>query len=255
MISNGDEKTIKDSIHRIMSMNLFRRRVLLLCLLSLCLGWGLVGCITQVSSGDALEHVGRKLRTDSTVTSCYESGTGSDRRIYAQVEATYRESRASIVSTCSIDLCSHPTGWPSSSWVKGSEEKRNYYILLTADEAKKGPGLNVSEPPASAPRVLTETEFAKLPTQRLNISQKRLDRLDSALNTTILRPYNYVYSSSHYLRRPLSYGLRAVDWPLTVAINAGTAAVGAVWFVVGGIPYLLIEQMAGEASDTSQPTE
>lgn len=246
---------MKRGILRVSSLNLFRRRVLLLCLLSLCLGWGLVGCITQVSSGDALEHVGRKLRTDSTVTSCYESGTGSDRRIYAQVESTYRESRGSIVSTCSIDLCSYPTGWPSSSWVKGSEEKRNYYILLSADEAKKGPGLNVSEPPASAPRVLTETEFAKLPTQRLNISQKRLDRLDSALNTTILRPYDYVYSTSHYLRRPLSYGLRAVDWPLTVAINAGTAAVGAVWFVVGGIPYLLIEQVTGEASDTSQPSE
>ena len=251
MISNGDEKTIKDSIHRIMSMNLFRRRVLLLCLLSLCLGWGLVGCITQVSSGDALEHVGRKLCTDSTVTSCYESGTGSDRRIYAQVEATYRESRASIVSTCSIDMCSHPTGWPSPAYITGSEEKRNYYILLSADEAKKGTGLNVSEPPASAPRVLTETEFAKLPTQRLNISQKRLDRLDSELNTTILRPYNYVYSTSHYLRRPLSYGLRAVDWPLTVAINAGTAV------VVGclGITYPIIEQVAGEESDTSQPTE
>ena len=251
MISKGDEKTIKDSIHRIMSMNLFRRRVLLLCLLSLCLVWGLVGCITQVSSGDALEHVGRKLRKESTVIACYESGAGSNRRIYAQVEATYMESRGSIVSTCSIDLCSHPTGWPSSSWVKGSEEKRNYYILLSADEAKKGPGLNVSEPPASAPRVLTEEEFAKLPTQRLNISQKRLDRMDSALNTTILRPYNYVYSTSHYLRRPLSYGLRAVDWPLTVAINAGTAV------VVGclGITYPIIEQVAGEESDTSQPTE
>lgn len=251
MISNGDEKTIKDSIHRIMSMNLFRRRVLFLCLLPLCLVWGLVGCITQVSSGDALEHVGRKQRKESTVTACYESGAGSNRRIYAQVEATYRESRGSIVSTCSIDLCSYPTGWPSSSWVKGSEEKRNYYILLSADEAKKGLGLNMSEPPASAPRVLTETEFAKLPTQRLNISQKRLDRLDSALNTTILRPYKYVYSTSHYLRRPLSYGLRAVDWPLTVAINAGTAV------VVGclGITYPIIEQVAGEESDTSQPTE
>lgn len=246
---------MKRVIRRVSSMNLLHRRMLFPCILSLCLVWGQVGCVTQVSSGDALEHVGRKRCMESTVTACYESGAGCNRRIYAQVEATYRESRGSIVSTCSIDLCSYPIGWPSSSWVKGSEEKRNYYILLTAEEAKKGPGLNVSEPPASAPRVLTETEFAKLPTQRLNISQKRLDRLDSALNTTILRPYDYVYTSSHYLRRPLCYGLRAVDWPLTVAINAGTAAVGAVWFVVGGIPYLLIEQVAGEASDTSQPTE
>lgn len=247
---------MKRVIRRVSSMNLLRRRMLFPCILSMCLVWGLVGCVTQVSSGDALEHVGRKLRMESTVTACYESGTGSDRRIYAQVEATYRELRGSIVSTCSIDSCSYTTGWPSSSLVKGSEEKRNYYILLSADEAKKGPGLNVSEPPASAPRVLTEAEFAKLPTQRLNISQKQLDRLDSALNTTILRHTDdYVYTSSHYLHRPLSYGLRAVDWPLTAAINAGTAAAGAVWLVVGGIPYLIIEQMAGEASDTSQPSE
>ncbi len=247
---------MKDTIHRIKRMYLFRQRVQFLCLLSWFLVWGLVGCVTQVSSGDALEHVGRKLRMESTVTSCYESGTGSDRRIYAQVEATYRELRGSIVSTCSIDSCSHTTGWPSSSLVKGSEEKRNYYVLLSADEVKKALALNVPEPPASAPRVLTEAEFAVLQTQRLNISQKRLDRLDSALNTTILRHTDdYVYSSSHYLRRPLSYGLRAVDWPLTVAINAGTAAAGAVWLVVGGIPYLIIEQVAGEASDSSQPTE
>ena len=247
---------MKGTIHRIKRMYLVRRRVLFLCLLPLCLVWGLVGCVTQVSSGDALEHVGRKLRMESTVTACYESGDGSNRRIYAQVEATYRELRGSIVSTCSIDLCSHPTGWPSTSFVKGSEEKRNYYILLSADEAKKELGLNVSEPPASAPRVLTEAEFAALHAQRLNISQKRLDRLDSALNTTILRHTDdYVYSSSHYLRRPLSYGLRAVDWPLTVAINAGTTAAGAVWLVVGGIPYLIIEQVAGDDSDSSQQTE
>lgn len=247
---------MKRGIRRVSSMNLLRRRMLFPCILSMWLVWGQVGCVTQVSSGDALEHVGRKLRMESTVTACYESGDGSNRRIYAQVEATYRELRGSIVSTCSIDLCSHTTGWPSSSLVKGSEEKRNYYILLSADEAKKGPGINVSEPPASAPRVLTEAEFAKLPTQRLNISQKQLDRLDSALNTTILRHTDdYVYTSSHYLRRPLSYGLRAVDWPLTAAINAGTAAAGAVWLVVGGIPYLIIEQMAGEVSDSSQQTE
>lgn len=247
---------MKISLHRSERMKRFWWRKLCPCLFSLCLVWGLVGCVTQVSSGDALEHVGRKVRWSSTVTSCYESGTGSNRRIYAQVEATYHERRGSIVSTCSIDLCSYPTGWPSRSFVAGSEEKRYYYILLSAEEAKKELGLNVSEPPASAPRVLTEAEFAVLPTQRLNISQKRLDRLDSALNTTILRHTDdYLYSTSHYLRRPLSYGLRAVDWPLTVAINAGTVAAGAVWLVVGGIPYLIIDQVADAANDTAQPTE
>lgn len=236
---------------------LLRRRVLFQGLLSLFIVWGQVSCITQVSVGYALDHVGRKERVHSAVTSCYESGLGSDRRIYAQVEATYKEERWPIVSTCSIAeiySCSTPSGWPSRASVTNSEEKRNYYVLLSADEAKKELCLNVSDPPASAPRVLTEAEFTALAAQPLNVSQRRLDGLDTALHITIVRHTDYyLYSTANYLRRPLSYGLRAVDWPLTVALNAGTAVGGAVWFVVGGIPYLIMEQSRDENVDTSQP--
>lgn len=234
---------------------LLRRRVLFRGLLSLFIVWGQVSCITQVSVGYALDHVGRKQRMHSAVTSCYESGLGSNRRIYAQVEATYKEKRWPIIRTCSIDLCSTPIGWPSRSLVTGSEEKCNYYVLLSADEAKKELGLNVSGPPASAPRVLTEAEFTELAAQPLNVSQSRLDGLDTTLHVTIVRHTDYyLYSTANYLRRPLSYGLRAVDWPLTVALNAGTAVGGAVWFVVEGIPYLIMKQSIDEKGDTSQPT-